>query len=430
MFVHDRQERIPGWNQDCFRRASVAVVGCDWLGLLLVSGLASLGIGRILWIGPLCSATERASRWWKQNAELLGPGSRLQDFEFDIEYASDLDAALGNDAAKPALGVCTSGSLDVQRVCRQWLQERNIPFLAASSLGGGWIGDGELPPEFAGSSQQPIPSLLAAGVIADLIRERLCPLLDGSAALIGPIASPRMPAASQGRVLQVGVGGIGSYAALVLAAQGLDQHLIDGDRIEPSNLNRQGLYSTDDVYRGRFKAEAAAATLSEMFPRRRITHEIRRVDDLWVDDIFRGPEPPAVVVSAVDNAQTRLCLQRLRDAGVTVVQGGTDVFTAECFVQRPEGPTLDEQMHGALSTALSRENAAAHRGECAIHPSYVAPSMIAGAMVACRVVQVLAGGPEDATAPLRWRAGCLPCEHRRDVNEQHIRNVFAALAGA
>lgn len=62
------------------------------------------------------------------------------------------------------------------------------------------------------------------------------------------------------RVLLIGLGGTGGYAAQALVASGVGHlHCVDPDRVELSNLNRQPLYREADL--GRPKAEAAAQTL-------------------------------------------------------------------------------------------------------------------------------------------------------------------------
>src|SRR5215470_8135610 len=49
-------------------------------------------------------------------------------------------------------------------------------------------------------------------------------------------------------VLIVGAGGLGSPAAMYLAAAGVGRiGIADGDRVDPSNLHRQLLHRTDDV---------------------------------------------------------------------------------------------------------------------------------------------------------------------------------------
>lgn len=67
----------------------------------------------------------------------------------------------------------------------------------------------------------------------------------------------------QGSVLIVGAGGLGSPAAFYLAAAGIGKiGLIDFDKVELHNLQRQILYSAQDV--GRYKVDAAAEKLQAL----------------------------------------------------------------------------------------------------------------------------------------------------------------------
>jgi bacteriocin biosynthesis cyclodehydratase domain-containing protein len=69
----------------------------------------------------------------------------------------------------------------------------------------------------------------------------------------------------EARVVVLGVGGLGSWSALSLACCGVGElTLYDGDVVEPSNLNRQVLYSPADV--GRPKATLAAAAIEAFNP--------------------------------------------------------------------------------------------------------------------------------------------------------------------
>ena len=67
------------------------------------------------------------------------------------------------------------------------------------------------------------------------------------------------------RVLVVGLGGLGSAAALYLAASGVGRLLLaDGDRVELSNLARQVLHTSARV--GWLKTASAAAAIAEQNP--------------------------------------------------------------------------------------------------------------------------------------------------------------------
>ena len=69
----------------------------------------------------------------------------------------------------------------------------------------------------------------------------------------------------QARVLVVGAGGLGSPAAFYLAAAGVGTlGIVDPDKVELSNLQRQILHSTADI--GRPKVESAQAKLNDLNP--------------------------------------------------------------------------------------------------------------------------------------------------------------------
>jgi bacteriocin biosynthesis cyclodehydratase domain-containing protein len=78
------------------------------------------------------------------------------------------------------------------------------------------------------------------------------------------------------RVAVVGVGGLGTWVAAGLACAGVGHlTLVDDDRVELSNLNRQFLYRNADV--GRLKVEAAAEALAAYDPELSVEPVPRRV---------------------------------------------------------------------------------------------------------------------------------------------------------
>ncbi len=104
-----------------------------------------------------------------------------------------------------------------------------------------------------------------------------------------------------GSVVVVGAGGLGSPAALYLAAAGVGTiGLVDFDAVEETNLQRQILHGTSAV--GRPKLESAAARLADVNPH----VEIRRFDmQLSSDNALDVLREFDVVLDGSDNFPTR-----------------------------------------------------------------------------------------------------------------------------
>ena len=104
-----------------------------------------------------------------------------------------------------------------------------------------------------------------------------------------------------GRVLCVGAGGLGSPAALYLAAAGVGTiGIIDFDAVDASNLQRQILHSTPDV--GRSKLQSAREKLTALNPEVRIeTHEAALSSSNALA-LFREYD---VILDGTDNFATR-----------------------------------------------------------------------------------------------------------------------------
>ena len=103
------------------------------------------------------------------------------------------------------------------------------------------------------------------------------------------------------KVLCIGAGGLGSPAALYLAAAGVGTlGVIDFDTVDSTNLQRQIIHSTADV--GRSKADSAAEKLRGLNP----LIEVRRVNELLSSEnaleLFKEYD---VIVDGTDNFATR-----------------------------------------------------------------------------------------------------------------------------
>ncbi|KPL07864.1 adenylyltransferase [candidate division BRC1 bacterium SM23_51] len=102
-------------------------------------------------------------------------------------------------------------------------------------------------------------------------------------------------------VLCVGTGGLGSAALSYLAAAGVGRlGLIDGDKVELSNLHRQIIHTTDDL--GRVKVESARERLRALNPD--VTIEVYP-ERLTADNAVEIVSKYDAVVDGCDNFPTR-----------------------------------------------------------------------------------------------------------------------------
>ena len=101
----------------------------------------------------------------------------------------------------------------------------------------------------------------------------------------------------EARVVMLGLGGLGSWASYALACCGVGELvLVDGDRVELANLNRQILYGEGDL--GRPKADAAADALAAFSSAIRLTRVPARVEH--ADDVRALAEGADLLVNGAD----------------------------------------------------------------------------------------------------------------------------------
>ena len=115
---------------------------------------------------------------------------------------------------------------------------------------------------------------------------------------VGGVGQERLLSA---RVLVVGAGGLGSPMLMYLAAAGVGTiGIVDDDRVELSNLQRQIVHATSRV--GVPKPESAAATLAEINPEVRVVTHVAR---LTADNALALIGAYDVIADGSDNFATR-----------------------------------------------------------------------------------------------------------------------------
>ncbi len=97
----------------------------------------------------------------------------------------------------------------------------------------------------------------------------------------------------------VGLGGVGSIIPLSLVRVGVKSLIIvDKDKVEESNLNRQLAYDKNDI--GQYKAEVLAKKLTDLRDDLSLTYRISRVDKMFNFSIFKNVD---YIIDCIDDIE-------------------------------------------------------------------------------------------------------------------------------
>jgi len=140
----------------------------------------------------------------------------------------------------------------------------------------------------------------------------------------------------EARVLLLGAGGLGSPAAYYLAAAGIGNlGIVDFDRVDLSNLQRQIIHSTERI--GMLKTESAKKTIKALNPDVNVTLYNERLDSSNIMNLIEGYD---YIVDGSDNFPTRYlvndaCVMRNK----TLIHGSIYRFEGQVTVFKPgDGP--------------------------------------------------------------------------------------------
>jgi len=140
----------------------------------------------------------------------------------------------------------------------------------------------------------------------------------------------------EARVLLLGAGGLGSPAAYYLAAAGIGNlGIVDFDRVDLSNLQRQIIHSTERI--GMLKTESAKKTIQALNPDVNVTLYNEKMDSSNIMSLIKDYD---YVVDGSDNFPTRYLVN---DACVmknkTLIHGSIYRFEGQVTVFKPsDGP--------------------------------------------------------------------------------------------
>ena len=221
------------------------------------------------------------------------------------------------DRTQPVLVLCAGGTRSA--FAAQTLTQ--LGYQSVASLAGGFAAWKDAGKPWAR------PHALSASARSRYHRHLLLPEVGeaGQATLLGA------------RVLLLGAGGLGSPAALYLAAAGVGTiGIVDMDQVDESNLQRQIIHRSDRV--GQAKVASARSAIEALNPDVEVvTYEVR-LDATNVLDILAGYD---VVVDGADNFPSRYLLNDASvKLGLPVVHGSIFRFEGQVSVFDPrQGPT-------------------------------------------------------------------------------------------
>ena len=154
---------------------------------------------------------------------------------------------------------------------------------------------------------------------------------------IGPIGQKRLKNA---RILCIGAGGLGSPGMIYLTACGIGKiGIIDKDRIEPSNLQRQIIYKNDDI--GKSKVELARKHLISINPSTKIEIYNIKIDSNNVNNILYKYD---IVFDGTDNIKSRQIISRsCKELHKIHVYGAIEKYVGYVSVSNyKNGPSFSE----------------------------------------------------------------------------------------
>jgi adenylyltransferase/sulfurtransferase len=155
----------------------------------------------------------------------------------------------------------------------------------------------------------------------------------GRQILIDEFGSTGQEKLKKGKVLICGAGGLGSPAALYLAAAGVGTlTLIDHDQVALSNLNRQILHGEADI--GRRKIDSAAEKLGKLNP-----HLILRTSPATItaENAAEWAAGHDVIIDALDNLSTRYALNKAaQELDIVFIHGAVNGFEGRALTVVPD----------------------------------------------------------------------------------------------
>lgn len=458
---YDRQERIKNWKQEKLTNARVAIIGTGQLAQFSAASLAAVGVGNIE-IYDDGKNREKGFLSLHEENKVSALEKRLHEINPDVNVRGVKigEGSLENYLnGKEELILELTNSPEMKERVLAYARSKGIKVISASA----GKTEGELyfvkPSEenlkakllgYSGKAQGAFTSEILGGIITEETRKILMPISNGEEAAKsvaynataekrfsreGDFEPRPFEELSQKRILIVGAGALGNFAALGAALEGIGKiDILDYDEVEAHNLNRQIMFY-DSV--GKPKSLALAEKIKKINPNIDVRGLVGKLDEKTTYFLDNKPD---LILDCVDNFATRAITNYFAVRyKIPLVSGGTNSQSGQVVVYEPEQSACLECKLGveeALGIALLG-NKCTNEPD----PSVIMTNEVVGGMMVGEALKVLDKGygapvtrilKYDSSVPVRGGlvGDSEPCScSRGDINEwlQSIKDRFSFL---
>ncbi|MDX1443596.1 MAG: HesA/MoeB/ThiF family protein [Gammaproteobacteria bacterium] len=233
---------------------------------------------------------------------------------------------------------------------------------------------------------------------------------------------------NRSRVLIIGVGGLGSPAAMYLAAAGVGEIILcDFDEVDLSNLQRQIAHTTDDL--GELKVESAADTLLAINPEIAVYVIDERMTE---QELLEEVEAVDVVLDCTDNFGSRFAInEACVKTGVPLVSGAAIRYEGHLTVFQP-------QLESSPCYACLYDETGDEFENCRSNGVLAPVVGVIGSLMAVETIKLITGIGTPLTGTLsqydaltgQWRSSgvvkdpeCRACAHAQALRDARQENA-------
>ena len=432
---YDRQARIDGWDQEKIATLRVGVIGGDYGAYYTLLPLVAMGVGER---GEIRILSNNLNRIKLLDARIYIPDDLISILSKVNPLISKSIRFLRVDLIRRELTVFlrnldviidTTNNPTSKAIAAEYAVKNNIRYISFSTmpcygrLEFVWdninenkprLKDLDYPfflPEFRSAQQEELMSILFGGFAASFISNYAAGKKQGQGRIIYNLLSSdrlslpnisdytkfiikyiyKIPSSidfSNFRVVMIGAGALGNPVAIALAKIRIGELIIiDYDRVEETNLNRQYCYY-DSV--NEYKAKALAEKVKIMSGME--TKAVPVIEEFNLDKVLNGKlrkyfEKADLILALVDNFDARADAADLAEIlKKPLIIGGTSPFSGHMAIYIPgKTPNLNDLMK-------YREHAEkTDRLRCieVREPSVVTSNQVIGGLIALEILKVL-----------------------------------------